>query len=156
MTRARPWHRSRLFWLGLPGILFLLWAWFLLDDYWLVRWTRQFGSTQIACQAGAIVLTHSTIEIPPPDSQVTVDPYPPSAQGFTQQTGPVSRAHRKYFTWPLEHKVVPTFAGAPNYHSRQITLPFWFLVPVYLAAWLTTLYFWQRRRSSLTSPGLFH
>ncbi|WP_341407860.1 hypothetical protein [Luteolibacter soli] len=23
----RPWYRSRLFWLGLPGLLFLVWGW---------------------------------------------------------------------------------------------------------------------------------
>ena len=23
----RPWYRSRLFWLGLPGLVFLLWLW---------------------------------------------------------------------------------------------------------------------------------
>ena len=24
----RPWYRSRLFWLGIPGLVFLLWSWF--------------------------------------------------------------------------------------------------------------------------------
>jgi len=26
-STIRPWYRSRLFWLGVPGLLFLVWAW---------------------------------------------------------------------------------------------------------------------------------
>ena len=32
----RPWYRSRLFWLGLPGLVFLLWCWW--DS--MQRWTE--------------------------------------------------------------------------------------------------------------------
>ena len=146
MTHPRPWHRSRLFWLGLPGLLFLLWAWFLLDSYWLVRWTRPFGYTQVAYQTGAIFINHSFIDSPNSRIPVGIDPYLPSAQGFIQQTGPVSRAHRNYFTWPPSHRVANTFANTPDHYTRRITIPFLLLVPLYLALWLTTLLLWQRRK----------
>jgi hypothetical protein len=32
----RPWYRSRLFWLGLPGLVFLMWLW--RDSMRMGRW----------------------------------------------------------------------------------------------------------------------
>ena len=151
MTRPRPWHRSRLFWLGLPILIFLLWAWFLLDSYWLLRWTRPLGHTQLSYQAGAIFIDHITIEPPPPGGPISIEYNPPGAQGFTHQTGPVSRLQRKYFTWPLSHQFAPTFPGSPYHLTRKITLPFWLLVPLYLTTWLTTLALWQRRKHRLAN-----
>jgi hypothetical protein len=43
-TMIRPWYRSRLFWLGLPGLLFMLWLWL-----WLAKADQifDFGHTAI-------------------------------------------------------------------------------------------------------------
>jgi hypothetical protein len=41
----RPFYRSRLFWLGLPGLVFLLWAW--VDSYWHVSTAASTGLVKV-------------------------------------------------------------------------------------------------------------
>ena len=57
----RPWYRSRLFWLGLPGLLFLLWAWLAFTDsviQW--RWSRLFPAAEVCLANGGGQLSVSS------------------------------------------------------------------------------------------------
>ena len=54
----RPWYRSRLFWLGVPGLVFLIWLWADSENsktYYSLRWkTPSYRGFGIGCQHGFI------------------------------------------------------------------------------------------------------
>lgn len=139
----RPWYRSRLFWLGLPGLLFMLWLWLVKADY-----SFSFSYTAITGPAKSTtrsIITHNgTIY-----------------QGTSWDSGP----GRSGFRWSAVHRPRPVFkvpdrpfeiergtTDGPGGHSeyREIWLAWWVAVSAYTAVWLGSVAGWQRRKAQLS------
>lgn len=143
---ARPWYCSRLFWLGFPGLLLLLWMWggylrTYVDGWWDTPDAQySFGwgcgvaglciqeHTWKTFDAGRGAGFHYQFEKLEPDEQTDVFP----------------RAFR------LEDDVsLPGFLEQKRY-GFEVSL--WFILLIYMAAWLGALVLWQRRKLRLSSP----
>ena len=140
MNAPSPWHRSRLFLLGALGLLFLLCAWFISNRAAIMGWDTETNSFQIEYQPGALIARWNSFG-------ETVDgvTWANAETGFTREFSTVSPANRQYFSWPLswEHQ------DEGQLPFSKLTIPLWFLTPLYLALWLTTLALWQRRKHRL-------
>lgn len=124
-----PFHRSLLFWLGLPMFAFLLWSW---------------GTSYRAC---------SGAEFPLPNNwgigQVAGEVH----AVWNPDALPDWRGFR---TWHIEtpgmkmgESIVPfTLSNQRNPH-RYATVPYSAVVLAFLAAWLLALAGWQRCKSRL-------
>lgn len=147
----RPWYRSRLFWFGLPVLVFFLWSW--ADsrrfESWISREER--GRTLVFRQAeGAVsflVVRYAAVR--------------PSASGFNAAR---SAVEADPFYDPSK---APQWFGPAFYHwvwdiddgaERQETweVGWWVITAGYLVVWSGMLVFWQRRKACLmrTSASL--
>jgi hypothetical protein len=125
----RPFYRSTLFWLGLPGLLFLLWAWWV--SYGHTSWAGFMGPRPwwIGQAAGEVVAAWNRRGSP-------------ELWNFAADylEIPVSNPpgwHR----WPREPIFRPGF--------RCVVIPYYAVILAYVTTWLLTLAWWQRRKSRL-------
>jgi len=135
----RPWYRSRLFWLGIPGLLFLLWGW--------VDWsappslTVKIGNSRVIAgnSAGALRMVWATN---------------PSGTGMAISGRTGTRAPDLINPFPpaIRHWKVNLPGGS---RFITVTIGYWFLIIVYLPLWLGVLAGWQRHKVRLvkTEPG---
>ena len=162
----RPWYRSRLFWLGVPALVFLLWGW--------VESMRQEVSVTRLAHEGEIVLASigglvkaeiytsldQGVSGKPPkivtvrkslsgyvrsswnrgnggDEDVVIYEEPKSGAMF-ELTHPI-----QWFQPPLKFGKDRTDWSISPWSIR---LAYWFLVLAYLAIWLSMVALWQRRK----------
>lgn len=136
----RPWYRSRLFWLGLPGLVFLLWLWLAKADQIIylghTRITRAGAPTTrwIGAGAGSIY-------------QITYSNHfdPSLKRGFhwgLDPDGPLTYIPLRPFG--IYHKTVD-----PGEY-RETRLAWWVVISAYTAVWLGTVAGWQRRKARLS------
>lgn len=152
----RPIYRSLLFWLGMPGLLFLLWAWWKSNA---VRLKVEVGPGWLWSSQGK-VCWHA-LDDPSGEWVATVDYREGKlsarrqeemgivcgfgiTRGFVSQT-PVMIAERYWFP-PPRWEAVQLDASSS---CRLIALPYWLLTGSYLGLWLGGLMGWQRRKVRL-------
>lgn len=140
----RPWYRSRLFWLGLAGLVFMLWLWLAKADQSFFfghnaitgpneETTRSIGSFDSSIflstsinhhHGGARVLGFRGFkEALDPDDPVIYFPIRPF--------GSISKA---------------TYLG----YTHAIWLAWWAVITAYTAIWLGAVAGWQRRKGRLS------
>jgi hypothetical protein len=152
----RPFYRSRLFWLGIPGLLFLLWAWrnsnvvrieALVQPGWVWSSQGKLCWHEVDAATGAWEVTvdyrEGTLSVRPKEEFVIVCGFA-APRGFISRT-PVMIAERRWFPPPRWEAV--QLDASSSY--RLISLPYWLLTGSYLGLWLGGLSAWQRRKARL-------
>jgi hypothetical protein len=165
LPAPRPFYRSRLFWLGMPGVLFLLWAWGrsnvvrhkanLGQSGWV--WSSQgklcWHDVNVAAGAWEVTVDYreGTLSVNPQEEFVTRCGFGLSPSLISRTT--VMIADRRWF--PPPRWEVRQLDASSSY--RLISLPYWMMTGGYAVLWLGGLSAWQRRKSrvwktSTTSP----
>lgn len=166
----RPWYRSRLFWLGLPGLAFLLWAWW--DSgksYSGITWVRSRSLVSLYLSGGRLCLV-ATDETPVPtfsgprllfQRENEARSFDRTAVLFGGGLDRRERASRRYFGPGLYrlHWSIPYIpAGTPATAVVTITsrlsywewgAEWWLLVTVYWLIFSLVIVVWQRRKARL-------
>jgi hypothetical protein len=134
----RPWYRSRLFWLGFPGLLFLLWAAGLAKSSW-PSYSYVSATQQVIAgwnhRKGMIVCVRP-ISVPRVQQGFRTFPYLMEYPWITNVPG-----------WP------PPFASRRTEDSWNGFVAAWSLLPCYLGVWLTMTMWWQRRKARLVKAS---
>lgn len=163
-----PIHRSRLFWLGLPGLLFLLWGWW---DSWQhyseIAWVRP-KSVVMAFDHRGYVGFAVTKEAPAPvfggaKFQVQREDHAPFWRdlGVSGFFGPEAKDlheearihflpglyHRR---WSQPYLSSPSATGSCDWLPyRELGADWWLLVVAYAFTWLLAMFGWRRRKRRL-------
>ena len=127
----RPCYRSRLFWLGIPGLVFLLWSWFAyprrgMDLIWA-------GTDRWMClrdNGRHIFIAYQALP-------------PPGKPGFVirQDTcGPEQ----------VDPLLPPAIKWRTGLQGFNLVVAYWTLLLIYLPAWLAALASSQRRKARLS------
>ena len=133
----RPFYRSLLFWLGLPGLLFLIWL-------WVAFLEKRVTATLVLTGTYGIDVTHGGGFLAIQDLDVAPRKQPPWPKGIRWET-----EFRSNFDPPKPIRV-GAWPQTPNQaRSRWIAVSYWFPIPIYVAAWSLLLIYWQRRKSRL-------
>lgn len=128
----RPWYRSRLFWLGLPGLVFLCFSW--------GRGGANTTSIWWSGSRGALTLCD--------DNQRLEISWIEGLKGFGFQIQSDS-AHPEV---DALHRLSPLQVRRfPEYHFPKVSVlvAYWMLLLLYLVVWLGALAGWQRRKARL-------
>jgi len=131
----RPFYRSRLFWLGLPGLFFLLSGWFLFPRTSTeIGWGWPDQQIWVGDRSGELVIA----SVQDPSSGLSI--------GFLAD----GRSHRP----PSEVRYFPrAFRREKLWFApmllRTVSFGYWLLLLGYLAVWLPVLAIWQGRKSRL-------
>lgn len=126
-----PWYRSRLFWFGLPGLLFLGWMWAGYQARLVhMGWIGGGGNYSLGWGGGQVTGSFTSRR----------DMSPMTEDGFFLSEIPIDPADGQSF-FPPAIFTTEGWAG--------IALANWFLMAVYLALWLGGLVLWQRRKQRL-------
>jgi len=124
-----PWYRSRLFWLGIPGLLCLLWIWFGdMRKATAVCWGNHAAEYRLGWEQGVVAFV--------------INKGGPPNLGF----------HGYHHDLPSDRKI-EIFAPALWLDDDWfgIYLGDWFLVAVYLIVWIAALVILQRRKRGFSS-----
>lgn len=124
----RPFYRSRIFWLGLPGLLFLLWGWKGCSE----------SAKGIAWRHNDFAAFASTFS---GEISVGKDNGDGRSQGY--------RSWNVLVDQPDSGPLAPEIIRDPSVAGVLIDLPVWLLLVGYLVTWLLTLALWQRRKARL-------
>ncbi len=139
----RPWYRSHLFWLGLPGLVFLLWGWLgsCRQDSG-ARWSDAAAGFSVSDSARTLSFRRFT------DLSGSGLPNGAGLRGFSTWTWGDNRKHAElpWFPKALEfsREEVPL-----DYRAWTVSFAYWSLELLYLLFWTATLLVWQRRKSRL-------
>jgi hypothetical protein len=150
----RPWFRSRLFWLGIPGLLFLLWAWAKSN---VTEATTYLGTGCGWASSGYGKVMWFSVETVG-DELIGLDLRNGCAsQGadafFSSSPSLVVPRFHTSFTSPLVP--APPWFPAPGGRSerlptgssyRLLSLPYWLVTGLYAGGWLAGLVGSQRRK----------
>ncbi|MEK7951634.1 hypothetical protein [Luteolibacter soli] len=140
MKPAPALHRSRLLWLALPGLLFLLWAWLnALTNFSSIGITLGDHILDISDEGRSLHL-----------QAITYAPGHWTAPGF----------YYDHYTLParaLPAEAQPLFPQALHHAHRissghvfhSLRIAWWLIILLYLALLLATLLWWQRRKTRL-------
>jgi hypothetical protein len=133
----RPWYRSRLIWLGTPGLLFLLWI-SLGDPYRYCHLRVRFGDYGVGF-TDRLRHAHLRLDIP------KKGPMAPFAVEFTKPR--IVRAGDDPGLFP--RAIGRTTGWYSRLHRSEgvLSVAYWFLVPVYVAVWTGLFLAWQRRKA---------
>jgi hypothetical protein len=163
----RPWYRSRLFWLGLPGLVFLMWLWG--DSMKMGRWVwcgESHRCTLVGVIGGTIDLKRFSVNqgISRPSTNFfrervgsirrrTVVPQPPPTGILCAEYGP-----REPLGGMLDHEMEDPFPPPISRFQRQeidqrvsyrIGIALWLVIAGYASVWWVVLIAWQRRKARL-------
>jgi hypothetical protein len=131
----RLWYRSRLFWLGVPGLLFLLWGWYRVEGKQVIATLYVPDSSRLRLLAGDGCLTLYHLDL--------------------------SRTNAAKRGWDVEWREAKGGKGAvakpmrvgasPDDpilgRTRYIVSAMWFVVVLYGFGWAAVLVLWQRRKA---------
>ena len=127
------WYRSQLFWLGLPGLLFLLWAWLPATGFTLT-WVRAEDELELAVGGGSIHGTYQRYMVPRSHS---------FGAFWLRPTGLyLAKREGRHRLFPVPFSQIG-IRGAT--WADTITVAIWFLLILYLLTWLG-LFRLSRRR----------
>jgi hypothetical protein len=142
----RPWYRSRLFWLGLPGLVFLLWLWLaqagqvFAFGHHAINGTSESTLRTIGASEGSIY-------------QITTRyHYGLGARhgfhwrGFNDSGAGLAPKRGTYFPRPFAIIRRPLWRR----EHREIRLAWWVAVFAYTAVWLGAVAVWHRRKARLS------
>lgn len=150
----RPWYRSVLFWLGIPGLLFLLWAW---RSSNLTGHQLTLGSWELTSTQGKALAWSMRSDL---QYDFWLDYR--TAEVFTEWIAPNSP--------PRAGRIVPLVAAYPippgqqcwfpaarwqakeinrDARYRLVSLPYWLLAGIYVGLWLGGVVWNQLRKSRL-------
>ena len=124
----RPFYRSRAFWFGLLGLVFLLWGW----------WMSLVHQSAAGFPGNGFI------------GQMGGEVFACSDSGGGPMWGNFSSMHREMTEaevrelknwWAAETETAPSV--------RLVFIPYYWPVLAYTATWLLTLALWQRRKSHL-------
>lgn len=136
--------RSRLFWLGLPGLIFIAWAWMSPlfsgeGKYFSARWIapgnfyQGFGATQDFHRMQLwLGRPYAGIGNPFRQTGITSRSFPFDARRHSwsvNERGPI------WFDW-----------GNPSADSFTIAVDYWLMAPAYLTLWTAAVILWQYRK----------
>lgn len=130
---SRSFHRSRLFWLGVPGVIALVWGWFAFPQRSTeIGWRS--GVTRYSCSDRSGVIAFA------------VDENGGSFQGFSFEVDPrdpgLESEETRFFPPPVRRVVV----DVEDFSMRSLSFSHWFLLLGYLAVWLPALVWWRSLR----------
>lgn len=132
----RPFYRSRMFWFGLPGLLFLLWAWMDSIRYATSIWcSGKVGIrvTQTSGNAAFDVWRYSHF-VGAPDL----------GMNRTATTDDAARMRAKLLAEvDLNWYLADAKPHSSSIHHKVVVL-------AYVTAWILTLALWQRRKSRIS------
>lgn len=145
---SRPFYRCILFWLGIPGLMFLLWVW-LPGTGFTMDWVRAKERIVLAAGGGTIGATYQKFTVSRSGSLGFL--LPPT--GFTSE-------HSIHQLDPLEgivgaphlvvHQLFPPAIQESHVRggtwASNVTFAVWLPGLLYLAIWLGTFAWWQRRK----------
>jgi hypothetical protein len=137
----RPWYRSLLFWLGLPGLVFLVWA--------CADSTRFVSS--LKWQSKGVVLDFQSW-----GNSLRINSFhcqdPGRRRDLTFDRFPVSQ-----LTIAVEYPLFPSAVRFGSFHdtctdstARMLVIAYWLKISAYLAVWIACLMCWQRRKARLS------
>ena len=126
----RPFYRSRLFWLGLPGLVFLLWGWWLSMGNWSAASSRGSLGWGIAQSKGEVIVWWRSGE-------------GPNWKDFDAEHSEIPEKDAS----EIRNYIIFVRETEPGF--RLVFFPYYWLVLAYTATWLLTLALWQRRKSRL-------
>lgn len=129
----RPFYRSRLFWLGLPGMVFLLWGWIAGINASLEYFQP---ATRYGVQAG-----HSKLSFYSSNHPAEFFHYPAGTWDF--------RVHSEARGSLLAPGIVWVDERVLGYGARGIEIAAWTIFLTYIVIWMSSLAGWQRRKSRL-------
>lgn len=130
LSMPSPWYRSRLFWFGLPGLLFLLWIWLgLLRKEAGIRWGNDHADYFLGW--GQATIAAGIIKHPPSVGG-------PPEVGFRAESEDLPADEETViFVFP------PVWAPEDR---TMIDVANWLVLVVYLIIWVSALVIWQRRK----------
>jgi len=141
----RPWYRSRLFWLGLPGLVFMLWLWLAKADQRLffghnaITGPNEQSTRSIGSSDGVILQSTSRNDFHGGKLPVL---------GFRGFKAGLDRDE------PVTYFPVRPFGiiSKATYQSetRGIWVAWWVVISAYTAVWLGAVAGWQRRKARLS------
>ena len=129
----RPWYRSRLFWLGLPGLVFLLWAWvtFSGTSVAVARWRK----THAYAGSGQVVLLQVH----------RASAGSGSASSFEARIDKRPELERRWFRQAVDWRSPLRLRSLMSTFGVAL----WFIVLIYVALWSGLAFWWQRRKARL-------
>ena len=135
----RHFHRSRLFWLGLPGLIFLAWVWLGTRTYygWVTQGTPSM-LVSLNTGAGVYALIWEQSLSPANSYQTTL------TCGSSRDDDPT----------PLFGSAIDFYSAVigGTYRLTTISVTHWFAVVVYLILWTTAMIYRQRHKRRLLDP----
>lgn len=140
----RPFYRSRLFWLGLPGLVFLWWAWWDSGGHFtFFRWDRGAQSEHVGIVAGNVSWSRFTERHPRKPIMAVL--YDVERDVMHEQLPSGAIIPRGRFPPALRVERV----ALQTHDVLEVRVALWVVVTVYLVVWLGTVAIWQRRKSRL-------
>lgn len=153
----RSWYRSRLFWLGLPGLVFLLWLWWDSMSYSTtvsLSWEGRSGGVFAPTTEGLSV-AHACGSVHLWENEY---PFLPLPMRFGLGYGMSRVSMDDFMKDPFEAVAVEWSPALSDWFPRPLMLPvdddpfssegprvaIWFLIILYSASWVGACFAWQR------------
>ena len=138
----RPWYRSRLFLLGIPGLVFGVWAWGLMPTPSLsLSYSTGRNQMIVAPSEHKVIAIHQR-------------PFPASAtgpRGFRIYSYNLASVHAGNGTGVPPAIRWRTRELDPGVVVRDVFIAYWAVVALYTAAWILALVGWQRRKRPMAA-----
>jgi hypothetical protein len=139
----RPLYRSRLFWLGVPGLVFLLWVWWDSGGYVsFAAYERGNELRQVEVGRGGVLWTYAFD--PKPTGHAAVRPFRAERIELAKM-GVETKGRRLDFSeaFKRERRMVslPAFGVKKEVHT--VLLALWVIVLGYIAMWLGGVFAWR-------------
>jgi len=134
----KPFYRSCLFWLGLPGMMFLCWLWLGMSG----REVTLAASVPYAYSIWMNVGNGSLI--------IQDMDFPPSSSGPWQWHWGEEKVPKQVH--PMKIGTLPWKPGATR--SRYVVVSFWLLAAIYAAGCVCACRWWQRRKARLLKASV--
>ena len=156
----RPFYRSRLFWLGVPGLVFLLWVWWDSGKYEsMARWIRGEVGDTVRVTGGLVEWQRETNTEPavPMGAKTSLFDCYRSVRAIEpwfdllaeEPEAPAERRRqfdfREAVTLGKIDIVCGSVPGALEVVTRRVAL--WVVVAGYGVMWLGAVCWWQRRKT---------
>lgn len=139
----RPWYRSRLFWLGVPGLVFLLWVWIAVPQTF-----NSFSWETTRFQVIAAVQSHKLTVVKRPFPNVVQT----TNRGIKLRPGLLSSySVGGPSSYPLR---VRKREIGPGVVVSDATISTWVLVPTYIVIWMGVMLWWQRRKRRISAQQI--
>ncbi|MEK7951675.1 hypothetical protein [Luteolibacter soli] len=147
-----PFYRSRLFWYGVPGLVFLLWVWWDSGGWNShVRWERPGKVRYVGVRMGGVQWGSSTLR----------ENYPPGPSDFPVVRGelpaedgsaPAGKRGRRFDFPPLIKTVVEERSrGGMVMDLVTGEIALWGIVGCHVMVWVGMVFWWQRRKGRVTA-----